>query len=193
MSQRTSLPWVSLYVQGFADSPVSWGLKEHQFYTNGDNNYVLFLHPSGSYLACSYISSNNRPKSKTKKWSRRHQMLWCWYVLITFTQTKFTIILDFHFYSTLFLPLLAFILVVIRIPHCRFYICTSNTQHCWSGCDISHYKRWKTWNRNNEICIHCTIHYLKYALHYTDVSKHTLVIQNFCDLIQRQIKLTVYP
>jgi ribonuclease P/MRP protein subunit RPP40 len=67
VSQRTSLPWVSLYVQGFADSPVSWGLKEHQFYTNGDNNYVLFLHPSGSYLACSYISSNNRPKSKTKK------------------------------------------------------------------------------------------------------------------------------
>jgi len=68
-------------VQGFADSPVSWGLKEHQFYTNGDNNYVLFLHPSGSYLTCSYISSNKRPKSKTKKWSRRHQMLWSWYVL----------------------------------------------------------------------------------------------------------------
>lgn len=67
VSQRTSIPWVSLYVQGFADSPVSWGLKEHQFYSNGDNNYVLFLSPTGSYLACSYISSNKRPKSKTKK------------------------------------------------------------------------------------------------------------------------------
>ncbi|KDR22204.1 ribonuclease P protein subunit p40-like [Zootermopsis nevadensis] len=65
--QRTSIPWISLYVQGFADSPVSWGLKEHQFYTNGDNNYVLFLHPTGNYLACSYISPNKRPKSKTKK------------------------------------------------------------------------------------------------------------------------------
>ncbi|XP_069694723.1 ribonuclease P protein subunit p40-like isoform X1 [Periplaneta americana] len=67
VSQRSSIPWVSLYVQGFADSPINWGLKEHQFYTNGDNSYVIFLKPNNRYLTCSYISPSKRPKSKINK------------------------------------------------------------------------------------------------------------------------------
>ncbi|KAJ9584679.1 hypothetical protein L9F63_020982, partial [Diploptera punctata] len=63
---RQDIPWLSMYVQGFADSPVSWNLKEHSFYTDGDNNYIIYMKPDGSYLSCSYISSNKRPKSKTK-------------------------------------------------------------------------------------------------------------------------------
>lgn len=150
MSQRTSIPWVSLYVQGFADSPVSWGLKEHQFYTNGDNNYVLFLQPKGSYLACSYISSNKRPKSKSKKWSRRYQLK-CYEVNVSILINRYRDSIYNHYKFSLHTSLLffAFIPAIIRIPsHHRLDICTPNSKHSWFWIDISHHKWWKTWNGN---------------------------------------------
>jgi len=126
VSHRTSIPWVSLYVQGFADSPVSWGLKEHQFYTDGDNNYVLFLQPKGSYLACSYISSNKRPRRKTKKWSRKHQVK-CYEINVSAlikqnnNYNRIFIQYYFFFFLHLFLSCLGSLLIadlisVLRIP-----------------------------------------------------------------------------
>uniref|UniRef100_A0A2K5ZZU5 Ribonuclease P/MRP subunit p40 n=1 Tax=Mandrillus leucophaeus TaxID=9568 RepID=A0A2K5ZZU5_MANLE len=37
-------PWVTLSVQGFADSPVSWGKSEHGFWKGGEHlyNFVIF-------------------------------------------------------------------------------------------------------------------------------------------------------
>ncbi|KAL4675418.1 hypothetical protein H8959_009563 [Pygathrix nigripes] len=37
-------PWVTLSVQGFADSPVSWGKNEHGFWKGGEHlyNFVIF-------------------------------------------------------------------------------------------------------------------------------------------------------
>ncbi|XP_026475373.1 ribonuclease P protein subunit p40-like [Ctenocephalides felis] len=61
-SSRPHLPWISLHVQGFHDSPVSWGLKEHQFYTSGDNSYTIVIKPDDQFILQTIISSNKRPK-----------------------------------------------------------------------------------------------------------------------------------
>ncbi|XP_011314803.1 ribonuclease P protein subunit p40 isoform X2 [Fopius arisanus] len=57
-----SSSWLSLHVQGFADSPVSWGLKEHSFYTDGDNSYTIVFHSNGEKLISKSLSSNNKPR-----------------------------------------------------------------------------------------------------------------------------------
>lgn len=59
LSQNT-LPWVSLHVQGFADSPVSWDLKEHMFFNDGDNSYTILFHPKGESIIKRSLCSNNR-------------------------------------------------------------------------------------------------------------------------------------
>ncbi|XP_014204186.1 ribonuclease P protein subunit p40 [Copidosoma floridanum] len=60
-----TLPWCSLDVQGFADSPVSWGMKEHSYYMDGDNSYTIVLNPAkGSYVLRRCTSSNRKPKIK---------------------------------------------------------------------------------------------------------------------------------
>ncbi|XP_015108974.1 ribonuclease P protein subunit p40 isoform X2 [Diachasma alloeum] len=56
-------PWLSLHVQGFADSPVSWGLKEHSFHTDGDNSYTIVFHENGGKLISKSLSSNNKPRN----------------------------------------------------------------------------------------------------------------------------------
>lgn len=62
-ANNETLPWCSLDVQGFADSPVSWGLKEHNFYTDGDNSYTFVLRPrDDGYILRKSLSSNNKPK-----------------------------------------------------------------------------------------------------------------------------------
>ena len=43
MSQSTTIPWFSLTVHGFSDSPVSWNTREHGYYTNGDNIYTIVV------------------------------------------------------------------------------------------------------------------------------------------------------
>ncbi|XP_018048920.1 PREDICTED: ribonuclease P protein subunit p40-like [Atta colombica] len=42
---RNTLPWISLDIQGFADSAISFDLKEHMFLTDGDNSYTIVFHP----------------------------------------------------------------------------------------------------------------------------------------------------
>ncbi|XP_029170706.1 LOW QUALITY PROTEIN: ribonuclease P protein subunit p40-like [Nylanderia fulva] len=59
---RKTLPWVSLDVQGFADSPTSWDLKEHAFFTDGDNSYTIIFRPSGESIIRKSLSSNNKPR-----------------------------------------------------------------------------------------------------------------------------------
>lgn len=59
---RKTLPWVSLDVQGFADSPTSWDLKEHTFFTDGDNSYTIIFQPTGESIIRKSLSSNNRPR-----------------------------------------------------------------------------------------------------------------------------------
>ncbi|XP_049950542.1 ribonuclease P protein subunit p40-like isoform X2 [Schistocerca serialis cubense] len=50
--ERRNLCWTSMNVQGFLDSPVTWGLKEQGFFTSGDNHYTLFLKDGAALLAC---------------------------------------------------------------------------------------------------------------------------------------------
>ncbi|KAJ8672673.1 hypothetical protein QAD02_003933 [Eretmocerus hayati] len=58
-----SLPWGSMNVQGFADSPVSWRLKEHNFYVDGDNSYTIVFRPeTNTHISQISLSSNNKPK-----------------------------------------------------------------------------------------------------------------------------------
>lgn len=62
LSQNTLL-WASLHVQGFADSPVSWDLKEHMFFNDGDNSYTIIFHPKGDSVIRKSLCSNNRPRT----------------------------------------------------------------------------------------------------------------------------------
>ncbi|XP_015171729.1 PREDICTED: ribonuclease P protein subunit p40-like [Polistes dominula] len=59
LSQK-NLPWCSLHVQGFSDSPVSWDLKEHTFFTDGDNSYTILFNPNAECIIRKSLSSNNK-------------------------------------------------------------------------------------------------------------------------------------
>lgn len=56
---RNALPWVSLDIQGFADSPISFNLREHMFFTDGDNSYTIVFRPKGDAVVRRSLSSNN--------------------------------------------------------------------------------------------------------------------------------------
>ncbi|KAJ8927608.1 hypothetical protein NQ314_019916 [Rhamnusium bicolor] len=47
----TRKPWISVYVQGFSDSPVAWDVEEHHYYCNGDNGYIILFNDT-NYLLC---------------------------------------------------------------------------------------------------------------------------------------------
>ncbi|KAL2714231.1 ribonuclease P protein subunit p40-like [Vespula squamosa] len=55
-----NLPWCSFHVQGFSDTPVSWDLKEHTFFTDGDNSYTILFFPNGKCIIRQSLSSNNK-------------------------------------------------------------------------------------------------------------------------------------
>lgn len=62
VTKKQIVPWASLDVQGFADSPISWNCKEHTFNVDGDNSFtVVFPHDKQLILRKS-ISSNNKPR-----------------------------------------------------------------------------------------------------------------------------------
>ncbi|ORX91018.1 hypothetical protein K493DRAFT_409552 [Basidiobolus meristosporus CBS 931.73] len=42
------LPWASVTVWGFLDSPISWQSKEHGYLLNGENHYTFIVYPNGS-------------------------------------------------------------------------------------------------------------------------------------------------
>lgn len=49
LEQPGSESWVALTVHGFADSPVSWGGKEHGFLRGGENFYTLLMFNDHTY------------------------------------------------------------------------------------------------------------------------------------------------
>ncbi|KAI4493139.1 hypothetical protein M0802_009689 [Mischocyttarus mexicanus] len=57
---QNDLPWGSLHVQGFSDSPVSWDLKEHTFFTDGDNSYTVLFNPNAESIIRKSLCSNNK-------------------------------------------------------------------------------------------------------------------------------------
>lgn len=59
---RNTLPWISLDIQGFADSPTSWNLKEHTFFIDGDNSYTIVFSPEIGSIIRKSLSSNNKPR-----------------------------------------------------------------------------------------------------------------------------------
>ncbi|XP_052122700.1 ribonuclease P protein subunit p40 isoform X2 [Frankliniella occidentalis] len=61
-SERNGIPWISMYVQGFADIPISWNTRPHVFYTDGDNSYTVILKPVNTYKLVSHISNNKMIK-----------------------------------------------------------------------------------------------------------------------------------
>lgn len=55
-------PWISLHIQGFADSPVSWSSNEHNYYTDGDNSLTIIFHSNGNAIVQKSLSSNSKPR-----------------------------------------------------------------------------------------------------------------------------------
>lgn len=60
---RNTLLWISLDVQGFADSPISWGLREHTFFVDGDNSYTIIFQSKDESIIRQSSSSNKRPRT----------------------------------------------------------------------------------------------------------------------------------
>lgn len=59
---RPHLPWVSLYCSGFPHAPITFGIKEHCYGTNGDNSYVIVLSPDLQCLSYQILGSNKMVK-----------------------------------------------------------------------------------------------------------------------------------
>ncbi|XP_046826355.1 ribonuclease P protein subunit p40-like [Vespa crabro] len=59
---QNNLPWCSFHVQGFSDSPVSWDLKEHTFFTDGDNSYTVLFCPNAKCIIRKSLCSNNKSR-----------------------------------------------------------------------------------------------------------------------------------
>ncbi|XP_012262665.2 ribonuclease P protein subunit p40-like [Athalia rosae] len=62
IQQRETIPWASIDVQGFMDTPISWKLQEHNYLSDGDNSFTIFMKPNGSYVLRTSLSSNNKPR-----------------------------------------------------------------------------------------------------------------------------------
>ncbi|CAH1175714.1 unnamed protein product [Phaedon cochleariae] len=60
-----NLPWISIYIQGFSDSPVSWTNEEQHYYTNGDNGYIIIFNKENG-LFCIQKCSRKRYKDVNK-------------------------------------------------------------------------------------------------------------------------------
>lgn len=63
VSVHPNLPWCSLHVEGFLDSPISWDLKEHSFYTDGDNSYTIIFRPAANSIIRKTLSPNRNPRN----------------------------------------------------------------------------------------------------------------------------------
>ncbi|XP_063441897.1 ribonuclease P protein subunit p40-like [Mytilus trossulus] len=55
--EEWKLPWCSVTVQGFMDSPLSWKQREHGYLNNGDNLYTFIIFPDDSYWLYSAYGS----------------------------------------------------------------------------------------------------------------------------------------
>ncbi|KAK4879981.1 hypothetical protein RN001_008127 [Aquatica leii] len=65
-AKTEDVPWVSLYVQGFSDAAVGWNAQEHQYYTNGDNSYLIVI-TSDTYWVAYQSCSRKRYKYVNNK------------------------------------------------------------------------------------------------------------------------------
>ena len=59
---RDDIPWVSLYVQGFADMPIGWESKPHTFNTDGDCSYSIIFKPKNDVILASLHSNTKMLK-----------------------------------------------------------------------------------------------------------------------------------
>lgn len=57
-----NVPWMGMYVQGFSHSPVSFGIRENYFHTDGENCYAVVMNPHGEYLWYQVVRNNKIPK-----------------------------------------------------------------------------------------------------------------------------------
>uniref|UniRef100_T1ICD4 Uncharacterized protein n=2 Tax=Rhodnius prolixus TaxID=13249 RepID=T1ICD4_RHOPR len=48
ITDRQSIPFIGLHVQGFDDAPVSWDNKANRYLTYSDNSYSYILFPTGN-------------------------------------------------------------------------------------------------------------------------------------------------
>jgi hypothetical protein len=59
----TIFPWCSMDVQGFSDKPSDLKKIEHNFYTDGDNNFTIVMRPSdGGYILRKCLNKNLKRK-----------------------------------------------------------------------------------------------------------------------------------
>ncbi|XP_058444821.1 ribonuclease P protein subunit p40-like isoform X2 [Malaya genurostris] len=62
LEKEKHVPWLGMYVHGFADSPISFGMRENYFHTDGDNSYAVVVNPKGEYLWYQLVGNNKLPK-----------------------------------------------------------------------------------------------------------------------------------
>ncbi|XP_055608071.1 ribonuclease P protein subunit p40-like isoform X2 [Uranotaenia lowii] len=62
LENEKSAFWIGLYVHGFSDSPISFGMRENYFHTDGENSYAVVINPNGEYLWYQVVGNNKKPK-----------------------------------------------------------------------------------------------------------------------------------
>ncbi|XP_055615468.1 ribonuclease P protein subunit p40-like isoform X2 [Toxorhynchites rutilus septentrionalis] len=56
------VPWIGMYVHGFPNCPISFGMRENYFHTDGDNSCTIIVNPKGEYLWYQLMGNNKIPK-----------------------------------------------------------------------------------------------------------------------------------
>lgn len=57
ISERSSIPWIGVHIQGFEDAPLAWNLEPHRYSVFGDNSYSFILNQSESIKSCKIFTS----------------------------------------------------------------------------------------------------------------------------------------
>ncbi|XP_058839401.1 ribonuclease P protein subunit p40-like [Topomyia yanbarensis] len=62
LERESHVPWLGMYVHGFSDSPISFGMRENYFHTDGDNSFAVVVNPKEEYLWYQLVGNNKLPK-----------------------------------------------------------------------------------------------------------------------------------
>lgn len=60
-NSKNNKAWISIYVQGFSDAPITWANEEQNYFTSGDNGYTIIFNQNDCVF-CLYKTSRKRHK-----------------------------------------------------------------------------------------------------------------------------------
>ena len=57
--KNNELPWISLSVNGYPHTPITWNKSEHCFEFSGENDYMYVILPDDQFICYTLLSGWN--------------------------------------------------------------------------------------------------------------------------------------